>query len=225
VLRRDVCAQAARLGVAAAVACFWVVATVGAARQPGYDAARDYLSSLAALGSTAPGWGLTMFACAALALGCTSVVVRDLVIDAGAAAWAMLVAAVAVAVAGAARVTCVTGAAGCNAGALVVEQTTLLSRTHSVAVATYQVAFSGALLLLARAAHRDGRGALAGVALLAAVGTAALAVAPLPWGAGTDQRVWVAAGHLVLLALAAWPRRPSRRAVAEVGGQSTRATP
>jgi hypothetical protein len=198
---------AARLGVVLAVAGFWALATVGASQQPGYDAGRDYLSALAAVGARAPAWGLAMFGCAALALLCAAVVVRNLQHDGRGAMGAMLVAAAAVALAGTARVSCAAGAAGCNAGALVVEQTTLLSRTHSAAVAAYQVAFSVALLLLARSAQQQSRPALAALALVGAVGTAALAVVPLPWGPGTDQRVWVASGHLVLLALAAWPRR------------------
>jgi hypothetical protein len=196
--------RAARLAVAASVLGFWTLATLGAGRQPGYDAAQDYLSALAALGAAQPGWGLGMFACGSLALAATAVVVRALV-PARAPARLMLLAAAAVAVAGLARVTCGAGAAGCNAGPLVVEQTTLLSRTHSGAVAVYQVLFSAALLALAHSAWGVHRRALATLALAGAVLTPLLAVAPLPWGAGTDQRVWVAVGHLVLLALAAWP--------------------
>jgi hypothetical protein len=196
--------RAARLGVLASVLGFWVLASVGAARQPGYDAARDYLSALAALGASQAGWGLAMFACGALALACTAVVVRGLV-PGRAAARLMLLAAAAVAVGGLARVTCLAGAAGCNAGPLVVEQTTLLSRTHSVAVATYQVLLSAALLALAWGAWQVHRRALAALSLGAATLTPLLAVTPLPWEPGTDQRVWVAVGHAVLLALAAWP--------------------
>jgi hypothetical protein len=112
---------------------------------------------------------------------------------------------VAVAVGALARVTCVAGAAGCHAGPLVVEQTTLLSRAHSGAVAAYQVFFSAALLALAGSAWRVHRRALTTLAVAAAILTPVLALAPLPWGSGTDQRVWVAVGHAVLLALAAWP--------------------
>jgi hypothetical protein len=145
-----------------------------------------------------------MFAFGALAVAGTALVVRDLV-PGRAATRLLLLAALAVALGGLARVTCVAGAAGCSAGPLVVEQTTLLSRTHSVAVAAYQALFSAALLALAWSAWGVHRRALAALALGAAALTPLLAVAPLPWGPGTDQRVWVAVGHAVLLTLAAWP--------------------
>jgi hypothetical protein len=190
--------------VLACVLGFWAMATIGAVRQPGYDAGQDYLSSLAALGARQAGWGLAMFAVGALAVACTALVVRNLV-PGRAPARLLLLAALAVALGGLARVTCVAGAAGCNAGPLVVEQTTLLSRTHSAAVAMYQVLFSAALLALAWSAWAVHRRALAALALAAAALTPLLAVAPLPWGPGTDQRVWVAVGHAVLLTLAAWP--------------------
>ena len=198
-------ARPARVGVAVAVAGFWLAALTAGAVEPGYDPGRDYLSALASVGAAAPAPGLLMFGCGAAALAAAGVVVQGVVPSARLARRLLLVSAACVGVAGLARVSCSDGAAGCGAGPAVVEQVTLLGRVHSLAVGGYQVAFSLALVALAAAAGRAWRRGLAAFGWTAALGTAVLAVAPLPWGPGTDQRVWVAAGHLVLLVLAAWP--------------------
>jgi hypothetical protein len=201
----------ARLGVGVGILGFWTCATVGAAAQPGYDPTQDYLSSLAASGAAQPGWGLAMFAFGALALGSAAVVVRDLVptVSTRARTAAMLLAVSAgfVLLGGLARVECIAGAAGCNAGPLVVEQITLASRVHAGAVAAYQLAFSAGLLSLAWAARRAGVPMLAALSALGALLTPLLGVVPTgSLDPGTVQRVWVATGHAVVVALAAWPR-------------------
>lgn len=203
----------ARLGVGLGIVGFWTCAAIGAQAQPGYDPTQDYLSSLAASGAAQPGWGVAMFGFGALALGSAAVAVRDLVPTgssrARTAATLLAVSAGFVLLGGVARVECVMGAAGCNAGPLVVEQITLASRVHAGAVAAYQLAFSAGLLSLAWAARRAGGLALALVSAAGAVLTPLLAVVPTQVDPGTVQRVWVATGHAVLVTLAAWPRARS----------------
>jgi hypothetical protein len=191
--------------VVTSVAGFWAAATLGAHAEPDYDPGRDYLSGLASVGAAQPGWGLLMFGFGAAAVLATAVVVRDLVPQAVTAYRLLLMAAVLVAVAGVARVSCLDGAASCRAGLAVFDRSTVLHYTHSAAVTVYVLVFALAMAALARAASRTSRRGLAALAWTAAVVTPLLGVVPLPWGPGTDQRVWVAAGHGLLLVLAAWP--------------------
>jgi hypothetical protein len=191
--------------VVVCVAGFWACAAAGARSEPGYDPQLDYLSGLASVGAAQPGWGLAMFAFGSGAVLATAVLVGNLVPSAVVAQRLLLLAAVLVAVAGVARVTCLDGAAACSAGPRVVDRATVLHYTHSAAVTVYVLVFAVAMAALARAASRASRPALAALAWAAAVVTPLLGLAPLPWGPGTDQRVWVAAGHVLLLALAAWP--------------------
>jgi hypothetical protein len=193
------------VAVVVCVVGFWVSASAGARAEPGYDPGRDYLSALASVGAAAPVWGLAMFGFGAAAVLATAVVVGHLVPGAVVAQRLLLLAAVLVAVAGVARVTCLDGAAACSAGPRVVDRTTVLHYVHSAAVTAYVLVFALAMVALARAASRASRRALAAVAWTAAVVSPLLGLAPLPWGPGTDQRVWVASGHVLLLALAAWP--------------------
>lgn len=193
----------ARLGVVVGVVGFWAFATIGAAAQPGYDPSQDYLSSLAANGATEPVWGLLMFASATAAVLAAAWHVRSAL---------LVAAAVALAVGGVFRVDCPTGAAGCNAGPLVVEAS-MLGQAHAGAVAGYQLLLSAALLALALADRRDGRPGYAAVALAGAVVPLLLAFNPLPIEPGLSQRLWVVSGQAVLLMLAFWPAR--RATVAE----------
>jgi hypothetical protein len=194
----------ARAGIVAGVAGFWAAAAVAARSEPGYDGRTDYLSALASIGAAEPAPGVVMFACGAGVLVAAAAVVRRVQPDAVPVPGLLLVAAVCVTVAGVARVTCLEGAAGCNAGPLVVEQTTPASRFHATAVGGYQLAFSLAMAVLGETARRRGRRALAVLGWGAAVLTPVLAFNPLGLDAGTAQRVWVAAGHLPLLAVAGW---------------------
>ena len=202
-------ALAARLGVVAGVAGFWTFAAVGAAVEPGYDPSRDYLSALASVGAQRPALGLGMFVCGAGAVLAAAGVLRAVSPRAILARRALVAASGFVALAGVARVTCLAGAGGCSAGPLDLDQVTLSSRTHGVSVAAYQVAFTVGLLALAVAARADRRRALASVAAVGAVLTPFLALDPLPLPEGLSQRLWVAAGHLVLVLLATWPRGAS----------------
>lgn len=201
----------ARLGVLVGVAGFWTCAAAAATGEPGYDPSEDYLSALASVGADRPVLGLGMFACGAGAVLAAAGVVRTLCPRAALARRALLAASGFVALAGLARVTCLAGAAGCNAGPLVLEQVTVSSRVHAVSVAAYQVAFSVGLLALAAAARADRRSALAVVAMVGALLTPVLALDPLPLPGGTSQRVWVAVGHVALVLLAVWPRGASSR--------------
>ena len=201
-----------RLGVGAGVAGFWVAAALGGRVEPGYDAGQDYLSALASVGAAGPQVGLAMFACGAGALAAASAVVRRLEPTAVLGRRMLIAAAGFVAVGGLARVRCVDGAAGCNAGPLVVEQVTLASQVHAAAILGYQVAFSAAMVAVAVSARRGRRRGLAVLGWTAALLTPVLALDPLPLSPGWSQRLWVAAGHAALLALAAWPA-VSRQAV------------
>ncbi len=189
----------ARLLVVLGVVGFWVFAYVGAAQQPGYDPAQDYLSSLAATGSVDPGWGLLMFASATMAVLAAAWHVRSPLLAA---------AAVALAAGGVFRVDCPAGAAGCNAGPLVLEPS-LTGQVHAGAVAGYQLLLSVGLLVLASGDRRAGRRGPAVAALLAAVVPLLLAFNPLPLDPGVSQRLWVVAGQAALLMIAA---RPAARA-------------
>jgi len=175
--------------------------------KPGYQSSQDYLSALAASGASDRWLGVLMFLCGSLALGATSVVVRGLVENSRAPAVAMAVAAGCVLVAGALPVSCPEGSAGCDAAPTLVEQAVVTGRLHSWAVVAYQVSFTVALLLLARAARTSGRRARVGLTVAGAVLTPLLAVVPVLPGPGDAQRLWVLSGHLVLLALAWWPPR------------------
>ncbi|MGA7689386.1 MAG: DUF998 domain-containing protein [Jiangellales bacterium] len=189
----------ARLLVVLGVVGFWVFASVGAAQQPGYDAAADYLSSLAATGAVEPVWGLLMFASATMAVLAAAWHVRSPLLAA---------AAVSLAAAGVFRVDCPTGAAGCNAGPLVVEPS-LAGQVHAGAVVGYQLLLTAALLVIAVSDRRAGRRGYAVAALVAALVPLLLALNPLPLDPGVSQRLWVMAGQAALLMLAA---RPGARA-------------
>ena len=65
----------------------------------------------------------------------------------------------------------------------------------------YQVLFSAALLTLAWAGRREGHALPVVVGVGGAVVTAVLAVDPLPLDPGWSQRLWVAVGHGVLVAV------------------------
>ena len=187
-----------RLAAVVGVVGFWTCASLGAAQQPGYDRAQDYLSSLAAVGADQPGWGLLMFAFAVLVVVAGAWRVRS---------GTLLASAAALAVAAVARVDCPAGAAQCSAGALVVEPDAL-GRVHAASVVAYQVLFTAALLHLAWVARRCGQSHAAAAALLGAVVPFALAFDPLPLAPGLSQRLWVVAGQVVLVAVAFWPPRP-----------------
>lgn len=189
-----------RLGqglVLGGVTGFWLLAVAGAARAPGYSPGADYLSALAAIGAQEPWWGLAMFACGAVALVGGAAVLRGSV---PVAATLMTASAISVAVAAIARVECPLGAAGCNAGPTVLEPTTS-GQVHALAVAAYQVFFSAALLAVAWAGWRQRRLLPVVVGVSAAVLTAVLALDPLPVDPGWSQRLWVATGHVVLVAV------------------------
>lgn len=197
----------ARLTVPAAVLGFWLCATGAAALEPGYAPAQDYLSALAASGADRRWLGVLMFVCGSLALVATSFVVRGLVRSSRAPSVAMAVAGGCVLVAGLVPVSCAGGAAGCRAAPTLIEEAVATGRGHSLAVVAYQVSFSVALLLLARAAHACDREGLAGLSLAGALLTPVLSVVSTLPDPGAAQRVWVLSGHVVLLALAAWPPR------------------
>lgn len=183
--------RAARVAVVAGVVGFWTFASVGAAVEPGYDPAQDYLSALAATGAAEPLWGLAMFASSTVAVLAVAWHARSLLL-AGAG--------VLLALGGVLRVDCPAGAAGCNAGPLVVEPT-LVGQAHSVAVAGYQVLLSAALVVLAASERRAGRGSDAIAWLAAALLPLVLAFDPLPLEPGISQRLWVASGQVALLML------------------------
>jgi len=193
----------AQLGVVLGVVGFWAFAGVGADRQPGYDPATDYLSSLAGRGAVEPGWGLAMLASAIVAVLAAALRVRSPL---------LVVAAVSLTVAGVFRVDCPAGAAGCNAGPLVVEPG-VTGQVHSAAVVGYQVFFSAAMLHLAWRCRQVGRCRAAVAALAGALVPLVLAGDPLPLDPGVSQRLWVASGQAVLLMLAFWPA--GRATVAE----------
>lgn len=201
-----------RAGVCLGVGGFWLAAALGARLEPGYQAGQDYLSALASVGASGPAAGLLMFACGAGALVAAAAVVREVEPAAVLGRRLLLAAAAFVAVGGLARVRCLDGAAGCNAGPLVVEQVTVSSQVHTVAILGYQVAFSAAMVGLAVVAGRRRRRSLAALGWAAAALTPVLALDPLPLTPGWSQRLWVAAGHAALLGLAAWPAS-SRQAV------------
>jgi hypothetical protein len=201
-----------RAGVGLGVGGFWLAAALGGRLEPGYQASEDYLSALASVGASGPVAGLLMFACGAGALAAASAVVREVEPAAVLGGRLLLAAAAFVAVGGLARVRCLDGAAGCNAGPLVVEQVTVSSEVHAVAIFGYQVAFSAAMVGLAVVARSRGRPGLAALGWVGAVVTPVLALDPLPLTPGWSQRLWVVAGHAVLLGLAAWPA-VSREAV------------
>jgi hypothetical protein len=189
-----------RAGVAlvAGVAGFWGCAVVAASLQPGYDAGVDYLSALAAVGARQPAWGLAMFACGAVALGAAAAMLLSRGFR---TAPALLgIAAVAVVLAGAARVDCPDGAAGCAAGPASLSGG-LASQVHSAAVLTSQLLLSAALLALAWQGRQTCSRTCVGLAGAGAVLTAVLSVNPLPLEPGWSQRLWVASGHAVLLAV------------------------
>lgn len=189
---------AARVAVVAGIVGFWLLASVGAAAEPGYDPSQDYLSALAAFGATEPAWGLAMFASSTVAVLAVAWLARS---------WLLAAAAVSLALGGVLRVDCPAGAAGCNAGPLVVEPS-LVGQAHAVAVAGYQVLLSAALLALAWRARQVGRPVAVLAALAAALVPLALAFDPLPLEPGVSQRLWVAAGQLALLLVAFWPQPP-----------------
>lgn len=184
--------------VLAGVTGFWLLATVGGTRAPGYRPADDYLSALASIGAQEPVWGRAMFACGALALAGGAVVLGNCVRSAAAL---LAAAAVSVAVAGIARVDCPSGAAGCNAGPAVLEPTAS-GQAHTLAVVAYQVFFSAALLALAWARRQQGRVVPVALWVGGAAVTALLALDPLPLDPGWSQRLWVATGHLLLVTVA-----------------------
>jgi hypothetical protein len=189
----------ARVAVVVGIGGFWTFASIGAAAEPGYDPPREYLSSLAATGAAEPVWGLAMFASATLAVLGAAWCVRSLLLLASGFFLAM---------GGVFRVDCPSGAAGCNAGPLVVEPA-LCGQVHSAAVIGYQVLLSAALVALAGTERRAGRRVHASAALAGALVPLVLALDPLPLQPGVSQRVWVAAGQLVLVMLAFWPTRPA----------------
>ena len=182
----------------AGVAGFWTCALVAASLQPGYDPAVDYLSALAAVGAHDPAWGLAMFASGALALGGAAAMLVSRGFRPAAALLGM--AAVAVVVAGVARVDCLEGAAGCAAGPSAFAGG-LASQVHSAAVLTSQVLLSAALLAVAWGGRRTCSRACVALVGVGAVLTAVLSVNPLPLEPGWSQRLWVASGHAVLLAV------------------------
>jgi hypothetical protein len=112
----------------------------------------------------------------------------------------MAAAGVAVVVAAGARVDCPFGAAGCAAGPGVVPAD-LTSQVHAAAVVASQVLLSGALVAVAWRARRQSATACALAAGAGAVLTAVLALDPLLLEPGWSQRLWVASGHLALLAV------------------------
>lgn len=192
------------LGVVTGLAGFWTTAVVASSRQPAYDPRTDYLSALASSGAVQPGWGIAMFAFGGLALLAAAVCVAR---AEGAhprlrraAASALVAGSLAVLVAGVARVVCPEGAAGCNAGPRVAEATAS-GVVHAWSVGIYQVCLTLAALVLARANHAHGRRGMAAVLAVGAVATTVLAFDPLPLQPGVSQRLWVAAGHLLLLGL------------------------
>lgn len=178
---------------------FWAFASLGAAAEPGYDPTQDYLSALAAAGAAEPAWGLAMFGASAVAV---------LAVAYSARSRLMAAAAVSLAMGGVLRVDCPTGAAGCNAGPRVVEPS-LTGQAHAAAVGGYQVLLSAALLALAWRARRQRRPGTAAAAVAGAVVPLALAFDPLPLEPGVSQRLWVAAGQVILLLVAFWPRPPA----------------
>lgn len=194
-------ARAARLVFVVGVAGFWVCAHIGAQRAPGYEPTTDYLSALAAVGAAEPGWGLVMFGFGSLALLGTSLAAGEWV--RGGPRWwhvapaSLLLASVATAVAGVARVRCPSGAAGCSAGPTVVEPS-LVGQVHAAAVVSYQVLLTVALLVCARIAWHARRRWLAGALAGGAVVTPLLAVDVVLVDPGWSQRLWVATGHGLL---------------------------
>ena len=170
-------------------------ANVGASREPSYDPAQDYLSALAATGAAEPVWGLLMFASATVAVLAAAWHVRSAL---------LLAAAAALAASGVFRVDCPSGAAGCNAGPLVVDPS-VTGHVHAAAVVGYQLLLSAALLAVALVDHRAGRRGWAVAALAGALVPLLLALDPLPLEPGLSQRLWVVSGQAVLLMLAFWP--------------------
>lgn len=191
-------AVAARVTVVLGIVGFWTFAALGAATEPGYDPSQDYLSALAAFGAADPAWGLAMFASSTAAVLAAAWLARSRLLAA---------AGVSLALGGMLRVDCPAGAAGCNAGPLVVEPS-LAGQAHAVAVAGYQVLLSAALLALAWRARQVGRPVAVLAALAGALVPLALALDPLPLEPGTSQRLWVVAGQLALLLVAFWPQPP-----------------
>ncbi len=189
----------ARLAVVLGVVGFWVFAGIGASREPGYDPTHDYLSALAATGAAEPLWGLLMFGSATVAVLAAAWHVRSVL---------LLAATVALAAGAVFRVDCPTGAAGCNAGPLVVEPS-VAGQLHAAAVVGYQLLLSAALLALALVDRRAGRRGWAAAALAGALLPLLLALDPLPLEPGLSQRLWVVCGQVVLLMLAL---RPTGRA-------------
>lgn len=187
----------ARLVVVLGVVGFWTFASIGAAREPGYDPSVDYLSALAAVGATEPSWGFAMFASATLAVLATAWRVGSPLLAQAAASLA---------IGGAFRVSCPDGAAGCNAGALVVAPT-LPGQVHSAGVLGYQLLLSAAMAHLAWRCRAAGRRRAAVAALAGSLVPLLLATNPLPLDAGVSQRLWVVSGQFVLLMAVFWPAR------------------
>jgi hypothetical protein len=192
------------LGVAGGLAGFWVTSWVASGRQPDYDPRIDYLSALASSGAVQPGWGIAMFVFGGLALLAASVSVARAGVEhprmGRAASSALLAGSVAVLVAGMARVGCPDGAAGCNAGPRVAEATSS-GAVHAWSVGAYQVCLTVAALVLAWAVHAHGRRGAAVGLTVAAITVTVLALDPLPLQPGSSQRLWVAAGHALLVGL------------------------
>lgn len=176
---------------------FWVLTAVAASRQPGYDATRDYVSSLASTGAQQPWLGvlaIALLGCSYLAAGHVLLwrlrAVASAALAAAAGAVVLLVAV--------ARIDCPGGSARCGldndpvAYLRAVDEASWGQVVHGPAVVASAVLLVAAMIALAAVLPR--RCPTAYVSIGCAV---VAAVSPLFWvpsdSPGLGQRVWLAA--------------------------------
>jgi hypothetical membrane protein len=173
---------------------FWVLLTIAAMQQPGYNAARDSISSLASRGAHDAWIGIAALAVA----GAGTIVMGTWLgrfsppggLTLGLAGVALLILLVA-------PLSCVGGAAACSTQS---EPRAWSEMWHLVAVNLYEVMFVAAIAVAAiQLLHRGARPLALAMVAVALLSIFLFAVAPCPLG--MRQRLWLALHSVVLVAL------------------------
>ncbi len=170
-----------RLAVYAGMALFWVLLMGAALVQPGYDSARDSISSLASHGAALPWIGMLALVLAAFGILGAGLLLRRIsdpaALTLGLAGLALLVVAVT-------RITCPMGAAECAMSDATPDMT---SRWHWLGSALYEMAILAATACASLCLWRAGRRTFA-TWLLIGIAASLLLFAGLPIEFGLRQR-------------------------------------
>ncbi len=155
-MARSPTAQTAGTVALAGVALFWVGLVVGGLLAPDYSPREDYISALAARGSSVAAIGIAAIAALGLAHVAAGVAAQA-AWRAHALALFLVLAGVAGVVVASARMSCASGAAGC--GITITSGKDWIATTHGWAIAFYEVfgVLATAVVALGLVGNRRGR--------------------------------------------------------------------